>query len=351
MSDKILIKINMKRNLILLLCLTFLISSCGKKEEKTENNKKLPLVKVMTIEHQPFSEELTVLGVVKPYASAKLSSEEGGLITYIKKDKGDFVHRGEVLVRLKFDIQDAAYRQALSQYELARSNFERMEKLYWENVATEQEYTNSKLQMEIAEKSVEVLKVRLKNGYIQSPINGVVEAKYMNKGEMTGPGSPILSVVDISRVKVEAGIPEKYLTQVEMGRDVKIRFDVLPGEEYDGKISYISPTINPQTRTFDIEVILINYNRTLKPEMSAKINISTMNINEAVILQQDLIIDNVEEKYVFVLENDIARKKILNLGGRNGNNVLIENGLQKGDKLIYIGFQGLSDGDKVQVTN
>lgn len=337
--------------LVIVIALALSITACGKKQEKKETEKKLSLVKVKEVKGEEFSDVYKVVGVVKPYASAKLSSEEGGIITYLSKDKGHSVRRGETIVVLKKDFDKASYDQAVSQYNLAKDNYERAEKLYMENATTEQMYTNAKLQFNIAEKTVEMFRTRLEKGYITSPISGVVDAKFMNLGEMTGPGSPIVSIVDISKVKIEAGIPEKYVMQLSKGRTVDITFDVLPEDEFEGKITYISPTLNAQSRTFDIEILLDNGSRKLKPEMSANIFISNMDIDNAVVLDRDLFVDNGDEQFVFVLENDIAKKKIIKLGGASDNKVLVTDGLNIGDKLIYYGFRALVDGDKVKVVN
>ncbi len=343
----------MKRIIYLTLIIVFaiFISACGKKNNKKEIEKKLSLVKIREVKGEEYSEIYKVVGIVKPYASAKLSSEEGGIITYLSKDKGYNVRKGETIVVLNKDFDKAAYEQALSQYELARDNYERAEKLYLENATTEQVYSNAKLQFSIAEKTVNMYRTRLRKGYITSPINGVVDAKYMNLGEMTGPGSPILSIVDISKVKIEAGIPEKYVIHLTKGKKVDITFDVLPDEKYSGKITYISPTLNPQSRTFDIEVIIDNKDRKLKPEMSANIYISNMNLDDAVVLERDSFVDNGDEQFVFVLENNIAKKKIIKLGGSSDNKVLVSEGLNIGDKLIYYGFRALVDGDTVKVVS
>jgi membrane fusion protein, multidrug efflux system len=343
----------MKRFIYLTLVIAIAVglTACGKKQEKKETEKKLSLVKVREIKGEEFSERYKIIGIVKPNTSAKLSSEEGGIITYLSKDKGSSVSRGETVVVLKKDFDKASYDQAVSQYELAKDNYERAERLYLENATTEQVYMNAKLQFNIAEKTVEMFRTRLGKGYIKSPISGVVDAKYMNLGEMTSPGSPILSIVDVSRVKIEAGIPEKYVTRLSKGRTVEITFDVLPDEKFSGKISYISPTLNSQSRTFDIEIIIENRNRLLKPEMSANVFFTNMDLDDAVVLERDSFVDNGDEQFVFVLENDIAKKKIVKIGGASDNKVLISEGLNIGDKLIYYGFRALVDGDKVKVVS
>ena len=162
---------------------------------------------------------------------------------------------------------------------------------------------------------------------------------------------PIISVVDVSRVKVTAGIPERYIGQVTKGTSVSITFEVYPGEVFEGQVSYVSPVLSDVNRTFEIEIVLANKDGRLKPEMSANIRVQKSLQEDAIVLEQDLIVDMGEERYVFVLENNIAKKRAVTLGGRMDNAVLITSGLSKGDKLIYEGFQFVNDGDKVTVIN
>lgn len=337
---------------LLLIFPAIIFYSCGDKgESKPEAEKKFQAVKVREIETEAFSEIYKVVGIVKPNQEAKVSSEEGGLITYQPFDKGSRVSRGQVLVKLRKDQDIASFDQAQTQFELAKSNFERIEKLYNENVATEQEFTNAKFQLEIASKTVSVLETRLSKSYIESPISGIVNNKFMSKGEVCGPGTPILNIVDVSKVKISAGIPESFVGEVSKGSPVKITFDVYPGEEFSGSVNYVAPTLSSVNRTFEIEIIMNNRDGKLKPEMSANIEITKSLIEEAIVLPQDLIVDFGSEKFVFVLENDIAKKRIVSIGGRNENKAMITGGLNRGDKLIIEGFQSVTDGDKVQVIN
>jgi membrane fusion protein (multidrug efflux system) len=332
-----------------ILLLSIFMFSCGGNKNVKNNNEKLTLVKVMDVKPQYFAEKFTVVGVVKPYASAKISSEEGGLILSILKDKGDYVSKGQIVIRLKKDVQSATYDQLVAQYELAKLNFEKQQQLYDDNATTEIAYLTAKWQLEAAAKGLDVVKTHISTGFIRSPISGVVDDRYMNKGEMSAPGVPILSVVDVSRVKISAGVPEKYVEQISKGQEVKITIDVLPGQEFSGKISYVSPTLSQGSRTFEIEIIINNRKLALKPEMSANIELARSEKENAIAIPQDYIIDYGSEKYLFVLEDGIAKKRDVELGGRNENLVLIKSGLNAGDKLIIEGFQSLNDGEKVKV--
>jgi len=338
--------------LFVFLAAAVVLSGCGESGGETSNQqeeKKLPLVKVKTVEASTFSDNFKVIGVIKPFTSAKVSSEEGGLIVSLNKDKGSYVRQGEIIARIKKDVEIATYEQAEAQIELARMNYEKQKQLYEENATTEIQYLTAKWQYEAALRSQDILKQRLKTGFVRSPINGVVDEKYMNRGEMSAPGSPIVNIIDISRVKISAGVPEKYITKDKNGQSVKVTIDVLPGVEFDGKINYIAPALQGTSRTFEVEVIINNRDKLLKPGMNANVRISEFTKENVVVIPQDLIVDYGDEQYLFVLEGDVARKRDLKLGGRNGNDVLIESGLNPGDKLIIEGFQSLKEGDKVQV--
>jgi RND family efflux transporter MFP subunit len=343
-----------KALLALLIFSAFVYAGCGgenggeTKDQQTQE-KKLPLVKVKQIEPTTFSDDFKVLGIIKPFATAKLSSEEGGLIVGLTKDKGSYVGRGEVVVRIKKDVEIATFEQTEAQLELARMNYEKQKSLYEDNATTEVQYLTAKWQYEAALRGQDVLKQRLKTGYVRSPISGVVDEKYMNKGEMSAPGSPIVNIIDISSVKISAGVPEMYITKIKMGQNVKVTIDVLPGVEFEGKINYIAPALTGASRTFEVEVVINNREKLLKPGMNANVQISESTQQNAVVIQQDLIVDYGDEQYVFVLNGDVAQKRVLKLGGRNGNLVMIESGLNPGDKLITEGFQALKDGEKVQV--
>lgn len=343
---------------LLLVLAAMIYTGCGNDNGKTENkdstkiNEKLPIVKVMEVNTSSFSENLKIVGIVKPNASAKISSEEGGLITMLNKEKGSYVRKGEIIVRIKKDVELATMDQNEAQIELARMNYEKQKQLYEDNATTEIQYLTAKWQYEAALRSQDILKQRLKTGFVRSPISGFVNEKYMNRGEMSAPGMPIVNVIDVSSVKISAGVPERFVDQVKIGQPVRITIDVIPGAEFTGKINYIAPSLSTSNRTLEIEIIIENRDKIIKPEMSANVEIIQSFNPDAIVLPQDYIVDFGENnKYVFVLEGDIAKKRMITIGGREKNNVLIASGLSKGEKLIFEGFQQLADNDKVQILN
>jgi len=139
------------------------------------------------------------------------------------------------------------------------------------------------------------------------------------------------------------------LPKIKKGQSVKVNIDVLPGVEFEGKISYISPSLQGASRSLEVEVIIPNRNRILKPGMNASLVITESTEERSVVIEQDKVIDYGDEQYTFILQGDISKKVVLKLGGRVGNKVQVLSGLNPGDNLIIEGFQSLKDGDKVQV--
>jgi membrane fusion protein, multidrug efflux system len=337
---------------ITVLLLSVIFYSCGKSGGETnekKDEKKLTLVKFKTVESSSFENNFRVIGTIKPFAEAKVSSEEGGVIISLNKEKGSPVGKGEIIARLKKDVEYATFEQMEAQVNLAKINFEKQKLLFEENATTEMQYLTAEWQYKSAERQLEVLKTHLKTGFIRSPISGVVNDKFMNKGEMSSPGAPIFNIIDISSVKISAGLPELYVPKIKKGQSVIVTIDVIPGAEFEGKVNYIAPSLSGTSRTFEIEVIIKNRDRVLKPGMSANIQVAEYTENDAVVIPQDLIIDYGEEQFVYVLDGNVAKKRIVKPGDRNQNMVHILNGLNPGEKIITDGFQSVKDGEEVQV--
>lgn len=337
---------------VITLTLSVIFYACGKGGNETSEQKeeqKLALVKTTTVETSSFENSFKVIGTIKPFAEAKVSSEEGGVLVQLNKDKGSSVGRGEVIARLKKDVEHATYEQIEAQVNLAKMNYEKQKQLWEENATTEIQYLTAEWQYKSAVSQLEVMKLHLKTAYIRSPISGVVSDKFINRGEMTSPGAPIVNIIDISSVKISAGLPEMYVPKIKKGQVVSVTIDVLPGVEFEGKVNYIAPALSGASRTFEIEVIIRNKDRILKPGMSANIQIAEYREESAIVIPQDLIVDYGEEQFVFILEGETAKKRVIKIGDRNQNMVLILNGLNAGEKIITEGFQSLKDGEKVQV--
>ena len=349
------------KNLILLILISvsllFLFLSCGKadgteKENNSDQKEKSSVyVKTVTLKSQPYTDYLELLGVAKAFYQANLSSDEGGKIKEFKKDKGSFVREGDVILVIDNDVLKANMDAAKAQYEKAENNFKRQEELYNQKVTSELQYLNQKYERDAALANFNLIKARYEKTFIKAPFTGVVDKKFAEVGETVLPSAPIVSVVSMYNIKVEAGVPENYVNQVKVGDDVKVVFKDLEGITYNEKISFVGSTISTDNRTFPIEIHIKNRDGKIKPELSSKVYIQRSNYDSAIVIPEEVVTQTDVGPVVFIADGDTARMRKIEVISRYNNQVAVSSGLKAGDKLIRVGFQNLVDGTRITETN
>jgi len=219
----------------LALSILLLTVSCGDSEgsEQTNNNTETTVyVKTVKLKSESFVDYISLLGVAKAYYHSYLSSEEGGKIKEFLKYKGSFVRKGEVILVLENDVLKSNMDAAKAQYDMAENNFSKQEQIYKEKVISELQFLNSKYERDAAKANYELFKTRYERTFIKAPFTGIVDAKFAEIGEMVLPGSPVVSVVNMYKIKIEAGVPENYVNMVKKGDSVKIVFKDLDDAVY-----------------------------------------------------------------------------------------------------------------------
>lgn len=335
-----------------------LLNACGKSEavdDKAESNKidktsdKSINVHVAEIKQTQFIEYISVTGVVKPFASSKVSAAEGGLIEEFFKNKGAYVKKGELIARLKNDVQKAAMEAAFAQYQLSDANFQRQEEVFNKQINSEIQYLNAKFNRDAAKANYELAKAHYENTFIKNPISGYIDHKFLELGEMATPGMPIVNVVDVTNIKISAGVAERYLRDIKLGSNANISFSIFPGEKFKGRVSYVSPSVNVDNRTFEIEILMSNPSSKLKPEIVADMNIQKSKYDKAIVINQSFITSSDLGQVVFIEKDGLVEMKKITIGAKSGNEVMITNGLEVGDRLITVGYQDVVQGEKVNV--
>lgn len=306
-------------------------------------------VKVMTIKPRSFTDFIEVTGTVKADIATTVSAEESGVIKAFYKDKGDWVKAGELVLELKSEVLQASFEEAQAVYLLSKATFERQANLYKDRVISEQKYLEYKYQLDRDRARYENLKARLEKTRVRSPVSGIIVNRLTEVGEFVMPSTPLFEVVKVDTVKIAAGVPERFIPYVHYGTEAHMTFDVFPDEIYTGKITYIGPRIDRQSRTFPIEIDLVNPKMKLKPEMFAHIKIRKTSLDSVVVIPRDAIIETEAGKHVFIAKGNVAVKREVTIGGDYKNQVWITNGLKFGDQLIVVGHRDLVDGERIAI--
>ena len=335
-----------------LVTFVFLFYSCsdtGGNEKQKKEPGQFVYVETQKVKLQPFVNYITLIGVAKAYQRANVASDEGGRIKQFVKDKGEYVKEGDVILTIENDVLKANLDATKAQYELAEVNFQKQEKVYSEKVTSELQYLEAKYQRDAAKANYELIKSRYDKTFIKAPFPGIIDMKYIEEGEFAAPGVSIISILNIDRIKVEAGVPENYVDVVNPGDGVKIIFNDLEGETFDEKVSYVGSSINIDNRTFPVEVIINNRNKKIKPELNAVVKIEKERFNKIAIIPEDIVSKTDLGSIVFVEENGVAKMRVVKIESRYENKAAVTEGLKEGENLILVGFQNLVDGEKVKV--
>jgi membrane fusion protein (multidrug efflux system) len=318
-------------------------------EKKEEDPGSFEYVEVTKMNYEPFVKYISLIGVAKAYQEADIAADEGGRIKSFVKDKGDYVREGEVIVVLDNDVLKANLDAAKAQYDMAETNFKKQEEIYRQKVTSEIQYLNAKYERDGAKANYELIKSRYDRTFIKAPFSGILDNKYIEEGEFAAPGLPIISLVSIDKIKVQAGVPENYVSSVKGGNNVQVVFNDLGGETFQDKISYVGSSVNTDNRTFPIEVVINNRDRKIKPELNAIVKIEEDKFDNVVLIPEEVVSKTDLGNVVFVEENGIAKMKIVEVKSRYQNKAAITKGLNEGDNLIVVGFQNLVDGEKVKI--
>lgn len=307
-------------------------------------------VNIIKVQIKDFNHFVEIQGNVVPVQDpAMASSETGGRITELKVKEGQYVQKGDLIAKIDLESIRKSIAQLQESLNLAEDIFKRQENLWSQKIGSEVQYLQAKSQVESLVKNKETLEFELSKATVYAPASGYIDAVFLKEGEMAGPGSPIVQILNTSNLKVVASIPEIYLGKVKVGERVLLKFPAL-NEEQVGKVSMIGRTINVANRTFDVEAAVDSKSGLIKPNLLSSMLVNDYYIKDAIVVPDELILQDVSgADYVMTIENNRAVKKIVKMGRGYQNETHIEAGLTGNETLLLKGGRQVSEGDLLKV--
>ncbi|MEW6511901.1 MAG: efflux RND transporter periplasmic adaptor subunit [Bacteroidota bacterium] len=333
--------------------LAVLALACGRSDDpqlqpSAESTLRPVNVNVTTIALTPFVRTINIAGTVKALEDVMVSPEEGGVLAAWKVERGAHVRRGTVIGLLNDDVIKASSDAATAQFRIAELNFQKQEKVYAEQGISELQYKSSGYSRDAAKAQADLMQARLRHTRLTSPIDGILDDRFVDEGEMAAPGVPVARIVNIATVKIQASVPERHAGAVQRGARVTFRAAALPGREFLGKVSFIGATLSADNKTFLVEALVPNPGALLKPEMVGHAAILRAARGEAILIPEETVLQVDKDRLVvFVEEHGKARERVVLVGEREGSLLEIISGLSAGERLITAGFRGLVDGQPV----
>ena len=323
--------------------------------KKLDKNRRMDLVSVQPITDTLFKHYAEVQGNVATDENIIIYPEFSGILSSVNVNEGDRVSKGQVLAK----IDDGGLQNELAQLEaqerLAKTTYERQERLWEQNIGSEMQYLEAKTNYEALQSSVNRLKSQLDKTVVRAPFSGVVDDVISEQGEVVNPGqNQLFRLINLNNMYVEAQVPENYLNRVSKGTEVKVKIGSV-GREFEGKISQVGNNINPNNRTFRIEVAVPNEKDLIKPNQIATIKLNDYTSENAIVIPESSIQKNASgESIVFVLEQEnkkssgIAKKVVVETGLVYNDSIEIKEGLEPGQILITDGAKNIRDGQEVK---
>ncbi len=311
-------------------------------------------VEITSVGKRDFVRRIRLTGTVWAKQDVTISAEEFGVIREIFVDKGSRVSVGQSLFKIDDRVLTSQVAEATAQATLARETWERRKRLFEDDqVGSELAYLEAKYGADEAVARLATLEERLARTVVRAPIAGVLDDRMVEVGTMVNTGTPVARIVSLDLIKVVAGVPERYAPDIRTGANATVHFEVLDDDEFEGDITFVGATVNPRNRTFLIELEMPNPGGVIKPEMVANIELVRGRMDDVVVIPQEALVRVEDGFVVFVVGKegglDVAEVRAVSLGPSQGNEVVVEGGLEPGDRLIIVGQHQVADGDHLNV--
>ena len=335
--------------------LSLALDSLNQKLEKISGSQKRVLVTAIEIKPQIFNHTIEIQANIKTRQNLQLFPEFGGRLNQILVEEGQEVKRGTLLAV----IDDAGLQDQLDQMKLqlylAKTTFERTQRLWDQKIGSEMMYLEAKTRFKSQQKQVAQMRDQLSKTKIYAPFSGVIDEIIARKGSALTPGmSPIMRIVNLDNMYVESDVPENYLANITKGSFAKVSIPVL-NETQNTLVRQTGNFIQPNNRTFRVEAPIKNPTGMIKPNLNARISIVDYSNPEALMIPFRVIRENAKgDSFVFILtgqEQDneyITEQRFVTLGMSKNELVEITKGLNTEDLIVDEGVSLLVTGQKVK---
>ena len=323
-----------------------------------DTTQNIPLITTFKAKEEVFNHVLELQGNVTTKNLLIITPEFNGILTNVYVKEGQRVSKGQVLAK----IDDGGLSQQLAQFriqsDLAKTTFERQKRLWDQKIGSEIQFLQAKSSYQSQQEAINQLQQQINKTTVRAPFSGTIDDVITEKGSVVGAGqTPLMQIVNLDDMYIETDVPESYVSNVIKGKNVNVEFPVL-GKSIDTEIRQAGAVINPANRTFRVEIGVPNKDKSIKPNLTARLKINDYTNEKAILVPQSIISENAEgEQYVYVVkdkkDNDEGKvsKVIIKTGKTQGDVIEVLEGVPDGAELILEGARSVKDGQTVKVIN
>ncbi|RYJ41393.1 efflux RND transporter periplasmic adaptor subunit [Flavobacterium beibuense] len=322
--------------------------------DSLDPNRSRILVRTIAVKDTTFTHFIEIQGNVDTKQNILIYPEFSGILQQLNVKAGQRVSKGQVLARIDDGGVSAQVAQAQAQLDLAQTTFERQKRLWDQKIGSEIQYLQAKTSLESQQKVVAQLQSQLNKTVVRAPFSGTIDEVMTEKGKVVSPGQELFRIVNLGDMYVSATVPETYLSQIKLGAPVEVRLNAI-GKTYKGKVRQIGNYINPNNRTFGIEVALPNPENLLRPNQVAVLKIEDYKTDKALLLPENIIQQKAGGRLVVYTVNKSDKDEVkaveqeVKTGYTSDGYVEIKSGITTGEEIITDGAKSIKDGSVVEI--
>ncbi|MFC4722573.1 efflux RND transporter periplasmic adaptor subunit [Geojedonia litorea] len=334
------------------------IKSLDDKIKVLDSAKHIPLITTFKAEQEVFNHLLELQGNVTTKDLVVITPEYNGILTKIYVKEGQQVNKGQVLAKIDDGGLSQQLLQLQIQADLAKTTYERQKRLWQQQIGSEIQYLQAKSNYESQLGAVNQIKKQLAKTTVTAPFSGTIDDVITEQGNVVAAGqTPLIRLVNLKDMYIETEVPERYIADVVEGKSVNVELPVLD-KTIDTKIRQAGHFINPANRTFKVEVAIPNQDKSIKPNLTARLKINDYTNEQALLVPQSIISENADgEQYIYVVKDKnskdegVANRVIIKTGRTQGDVIEILEGIENGAEIIQEGARSVKDGQTVKVIN
>ncbi len=325
--------------------------------DKLDKKNNFALVEVRQVTDSLFKHYVEIPGDVETKQNITIYPEFSGILQKVNVTEGTRVQKGQILARIDEGGLGSQLAQMEAQAALAKTTFERQQRLWDQNIGSEIQFLEAKTNYEAIQNSVDQMRAQLAKTVVRAPFSGIIDEVFTEEGEVVAPGqSRLFRLINLQDMYITAAVPESYLSKIEKGTDVMVEI-AATGTSFNSKVKQVGNFVNPNNRTFEIQVEVPRNAENIKPNLIASVRLNDYTSAGAIIIPENVVQTNAAgERMAYVLEKEsdstgVAHKRILETGLSYDNSVEVLSGLEPGDLLIVNGARSIREGEKVRISN
>ena len=313
------------------------------------------------VKEENWAPKLSAVGSVSAAQGAVVSAELAGIVSEINFENGSEAKKGEMLMKLDASQEEALFRSAEAEAQLARTDLERARDLAMRKVVSSAELDSAQSKFTRLNAIVDQMRSNIAKKTIVAPFDGQLGIRQVNVGQMISAGQQVIALTALDPVYVDFALPEQHVSKLTKDLEVRVHVDALPGREFNGKLTAINSNVDPITRNVPLQATLQNPDHVLRPGMFAKVDVMLPETKKAIVIPGAAVSYAPYGDSVFVIEKQkdpksgkeslVLRQQFVRIGEARGDFVAVLKGLKAGEEVVGTGVFKLRNGMVVTINN